>query len=126
MNETTMVAESTEQKVNKSKLIFSAFETQGLDVPAQELVTFIKETTKVDVTVSLINNLRSKVRKKKAEKKMEKMRRDAAKKPQAPQEVQPRGDDPFDKLLAVKEFAAKMGGLAEVKTLIQKLETLSS
>ncbi len=127
MSETTVgTTAATENRVNKSKLVFAAFQTEGLDTPANDLVKFIKETAGVDVTVSLVNNLRSKVRKAKEERKR---KRNASKTaPATEEQTTPvaTAEDPLAKLFKVKEFASTVGGLAELKSLVGKLEALAA
>ena len=129
MNETTNVTPVTEtpatetapvQKVNKSQLIVAAFKAnaKGLDTPANDLVDQIKSESGVDVTVNLVNNLRCRLRK---ESKRRKAKRTARPAPKPAVAV-----DPLDRLFAVKDFAAKVGGLNELKALVEKLERLAA
>jgi hypothetical protein len=125
MSEVTETVATPEVKISKSKLIAAAFKANGLDTPANEVAEFIKQSSNVEVTVSLINNVRHHMRKKKQE-------RAAARKKAVPQteETAPpvvaTTDTSFDKLLSVKEFAKQIGGLAELKTVLEKLERLAS
>lgn len=115
-----MSSDMMTEKVNKSKLVFAAFQSEGLDTPANDLSAFIKRTTGVDVTVSLINNLRSKLRKKQDERKQQKQQAASTTVVSKPD------DNLFDKLQAVKEFSTKVGGLTQLKELVGKLEVLVS
>ncbi len=127
MNETTNVTTVTETpKVNKSKLIVAAFKVKGLDTPANDVIDFVKSESGVEVGVSLVNNLRYRLRQKKQERKA---KRTTTKSKPAPAVTTPApkvSEDPLDKLFAVKEFAAKLGGLNELKTLVDKLERLAA
>ncbi len=69
MNETTNTTVTATEKVNKSKLIVAAFKAKGLDTPANDLIDFVKSESGVEVGVSLVNNIRYRLRQKKAERK---------------------------------------------------------
>lgn len=117
MNENTNTTATV--KVNKSKLIIAAFKTHGLETPANDIIDAIKQNDGVDVTVSLVNNIRHKVRAKRKDR-AEKIRKTKrAKATTAP--VQPVTTD-LSKLLAVKKFAAEVGGVEALKGLIATLE----
>lgn len=102
-------------KVNKSRLVFAAFKKSGLKTPSQDIIDLIKKEDDVEVTPNLVNVLRSKL---KNIREAKKAKREGSKTVAAP-------DDVFDKLVAVKEFATKMGGLTELKGLVEKLESLT-
>lgn len=105
-------------KANKSKLILAAFKEHGLDMPANDLIAAIEAKDGVTVTASLINNIKCKLRKKRAER---------AAKRQKPEDAKPAVEnDPLTRLFAVKEFAATVGGLTELKALVGKLEALTA
>jgi hypothetical protein len=118
---TTATATATE-KVNKSPLILAVLKARGLDVPAKDVQDAIKQSDGVDVTVSLINNIKSRVRAKKEA-------RIAAKKKAAKraQNVLPRQEESeLDRLFKVKEFAQTVGGVEALKALLGKLEQLTA
>ena len=120
MNEQTNVNVTKTEKVNKSKLIVAAFKAKGLDTPANDVIDFVKSESEVEVGVSLVNNIRHRLRQKKAEK--AKKKQSTKKTPQPA----PQATDPLANLFAVKEFAVKVGGLNELKALVEKLERLAA
>lgn len=100
-------------KTNKSKLILNAFKSNNLKTPANEIIEFIKKEHDVEVTASLVNNLRHRLRKQKS------ARKKTVKQP-------PATDGVLEKLMAVKEFAGTVGGLEVLKMLVDKLERLAA
>ena len=124
MNENVTV--NPTEKINKSKLIVAAFKAKGLDTPANDVVDFVKSESGIEVGVSLVNNLRHRLRKAKADKKAKRKPTDPRSEKPTPAAETVVDDDPLAKLFAVKEFAAKMGGLTELKNLVSKLEALAA
>jgi len=111
----------TPVKVNKSKLVFAAFKLHGLECPANDVINFIKTESNVEVTPGLVNNLRHRLRKERTERKARKMTpTTVAALPTTTEE------NMWAKLFSVKEFAARMGGLEELKLLVSKLELLAA
>lgn len=110
-------------KVNKSRLVLAAFKALGLDTPAKDVIDHIKQKDGAEVTVSLVNNLRSKVRAKRAE-------RAATRKVKPGRKPKPVPTVPavseLDRLLEVKRFASEVGGVEALKTLVAKLELLAA
>lgn len=120
-----------------SKQIAAAFKNrekfpQGLDTPAQEVVDFLK-TTGTEVLVALVNNVKFRIRKLKAERKAAKATEDLGTpalkgkrvKVAVPVTVSPVQSE-FDQLVAVKKLANEFGGLDALSKLIEKVRMLAS
>lgn len=103
MSETVTVS----KKVNKSPLVIKAFKTLGLNATANDVIAAIEKDAGVTVKVGLVNNIRHRLKNKR-------------------KVVKPAENDEFSRLVAVKEFAAKMGGLDALKKLVAKLDALSA
>lgn len=128
MSETTVAVTEpvtvTETKTNKSKLILAAFKATSLKTPANDIIDAIKNESGVEVTSSLVNNIRHRLRKQKAARKAKKEA--VEEQPQVVVEPVVTGNGLLEKLLAVKTFAATVGGLGELKTLVDQLERLAA
>lgn len=128
-------------KVSGSKQIAAALKNkekfpQGLDTPAQDIVDHLKASG-TEVTVALVNNVKFRIRKAKAEKKAAKV---AATAPATPKTRGKRVKQPvpvvavpvspvqseFDQMVAVKKLAAEFGGLDNLSKLIEKVRLLAS
>lgn len=124
-------------KVSGSKQIAAAFKNkekfpQGLDTPATEVVDFLK-TTGTEVSVALVNNVKFRIRKLKAEKKAAKATDATVKAPRgkrvkvpAPVTVVSPVQSEFDQMIAVKKLAIEFGGLDNLTKLIEKVRLLAS
>jgi hypothetical protein len=120
------------QKVNKSKLVITAFRemTDKLATPANDVIDHIRQSNGVAVTVSLVNNIRCKLKAKRAERadkisKGKRRKRKAAPVVETPVPVLPTPEE-REKMLIVKEAAAKVGGMDALKELVAKLENLAA
>lgn len=130
-NDTTVVvaAPVEAKKVSGSKLIRAAFKTAGLDAAAKDIVEAVKRDHNRDVTEALVNNMRHRLRKEKDEKKEARKSRAVPAPQEAPVVVKIDGDrlqSEFDQMLAVKAWAAQVGGLDALEALIGKLKRLAA
>jgi hypothetical protein len=103
-------------KVSKSKLIVAVLKEKGLDLPAAEVQKLVP-----GATVALINNVKFRLRQVKQEKKAARKRRGVP----APATTSPVQGE-FDQMIAVKEFAGKVGGLDNLLALITKVRALAA
>lgn len=118
----------SEKKISGSAAIRSAFKTSPMDAPAKDIVAVVKRDHNLDVTEALVGNIRHRLKtdaesaaiEKNAEPKVRKRRvRVATVDPVVVQSE-------FDKLIAVKDFAAKMGGVAALRDLLDKITRLAA
>lgn len=125
------------KKVSGSKQIAAALKNReqfpkGLDTPAQEVVDFLKAKG-TEVTVALVNNVKFRIRKHKADKKAAKVvdatpavkvRTPRVKVP-VPVVASPVQSE-FDQMVAVKRLATEFGGLDNLAKLIEKVRLIAS
>lgn len=104
-------------KVSKSKLIVAVLKEKGLDLPAAEVQKLVP-----GATVALINNVKFRLRQVKQEKKAARKRRGVP----APATTTSPVQGEFDQMIAVKEFAGKVGGLDNLQALITKVRALAA
>jgi hypothetical protein len=121
----------TTAKVNRSKLIIEAFkESRRLDTPANEIVEAVKKTEGVEVTVSLVNNIRKRLKDARKERK-EAVKNGEKRKPGRPRKEKTTEPTPatpvsdLDRLVEVKKFANSVGGMDALKNFISKLDLLA-
>lgn len=129
---TTPVVTETTAKVNMSRLIIAAFKaTRRLDTPANDIVAAVKTASGTDVTVSLVNNIRKRLKDARKERNAERNETDTKRKPGRPRKettVNPTPETPvseLDRLVEVKKFANSIGGLDALKNFISKLDLLA-
>jgi hypothetical protein len=106
------------QKVSKSKLIVAVLKEKGLDLPAAEVQKVVP-----GASVALINNVKFRLRQVKNEKKAARKRRGV---PVPVEAVASPVQGEFDQMIAVKEFAGKVGGLDNLLALITKVRALAA
>lgn len=110
------VVEVTTPKVNMSKLIIAAFKAnKKLDTPANEIVAAVKQNDGVEVTVSLVNNIRKRLK----DSRKAKVARTTAPTPETPVSE-------LDRMMEVKTFAESVGGLEALKNFITKIEVFAT
>lgn len=118
-------------KVSGSKLIRAAFKTAGLEASGKEIVDAVQRDHGVEVTESLVNNIRFRLRKEKEERKVRRKRGQPVPE-QVPEQVgyfptEVSGEvlqTEFDRFMAVKDLATKVGGLSSLRDLIDRLDKL--
>lgn len=118
-------------KVNRSKLIILAFKaSHRLDTPANEIVEAVKKAHAVEVTVSLVNNIRKRLKDARKERK-EAVKNADKRKPGRPRKEKTVDPTPatlvsdLDRLVEVKKFANSVGGMDALKNFISKLDLLA-
>lgn len=107
------------QKVSKSKLIVAVLKEKGLDLPAVEVQKVVP-----GASAALINNVKFRMRQVKQEKKAARKRRGVPVPVETTVASPVQGE--FDQMIAVKEFAGKVGGLDNLLALIMKVRALAA
>jgi hypothetical protein len=127
--ETVPVVEAVVEKPkrNKSKLILGAFKQSPakLATPANDIIDAIRADSGVEVTVSLVNNMRSRLKAKKKAR-SENIRKGIRVKKSVKTELTVPSVEEQEKLLIVKDAAVKLGGLDALKEYTAKLESLTA
>ena len=106
------------EKVSGSKAIARFLKVTGLDTPAKDVVAGLKDEG-VEVSVGLVNNIKTRIRQNKEEKRERKKR-------VAVVVVTSPVQGAFDQLLEVKALAQKLGGAAKVREMLDALDKLAS
>lgn len=105
-------------KVNGSAAIVDLLQEVGMDTPAKDVQAKLKDKS-IDVSVPLINNVKTRLRQNKAERKKKRRVRVSAVVVAAPIQSE------FDQMLAVKALAAQVGGFGALAALVEKTQKLA-
>lgn len=121
-----MSEEMNNVKINGTQEIRNALNDKekfplGLETPAQEIISFLKSKG-IDVTPQLVNNVKFRIRKMKADKKavVKKKKNKRVKVPVSQVQTE------FDQMLEVKSFAERVGGLDKLHDLVSKMRQIAA